>query len=477
MSDYLVEIGANRTARNAIRKLGLPRTLPQTLRRATGPWEERPLHDMSVIAGHHPGTGVRDVLAKTLAVAGANTWVVGDGRDLEVYRYYGEAHGRMPIGLAVGEKPEGSRPSCLVLDATPIEDPGELEGVYRFFHDWIRSLGTCGRCLILARPPGTSSVAAATASKALEGFTRSLAKEIGRKGSTAQIVYVAPGSEDRVEPALRFLLSARSAFITGQPVFISGSVASDGSFPLTGPLERKVALVTGAARGIGAAIARVLAREGARVIVMDRPSEDGPAASVAHEIHGTSLLCDITDPTASETISEVLDREFSGRLDVIVHNAGITRDKMLANMDEQRWNQAMDVNLLSLMRVNEALLDRMGKDARIVCLASIAGIAGNTGQTNYAASKAGLIGYVNALAPSLAGKGIAMNAVAPGFIESKMTAKVPLPIREAGRRLSNLSQGGLPEDVAETVAFLSSPGAAGLLGQVLRICGGSLLGA
>ena len=113
----------------------------------------------------------------------------------------------------------------------------------------------------------------------------------------------------------------------------------------------------------------------------------------------------------------------------------------------------------------------------MVCLASIAGIAGNTGQTNYAASKAGVIGYVQAVAPTLAARGVAVNAVAPGFIETDMTARIPAATREVARRLCNLSQGGLPVDVAETVTFLASPGAAGLSGQVVRICGGNFIGA
>jgi 3-oxoacyl-[acyl-carrier protein] reductase len=147
-------------------------------------------------------------------------------------------------------------------------------------------------------------------------------------------------------------------------------------------------------------------------------------------------------------------------------------------MTEQQWDQVLGINLEAIIRINSALLESGLRDGgRIVSLSSIAGIAGNTGQTNYAASKAGVIGMTRYLAGQLASRGITVNAVAPGFIETRMTAAVPLVVREVGRRLAALGQGGLPEDVARTIAFLASPGAAGVSGDVLRVCGGALLGA
>ncbi|MCA9601197.1 MAG: SDR family oxidoreductase, partial [Myxococcales bacterium] len=158
--------------------------------------------------------------------------------------------------------------------------------------------------------------------------------------------------------------------------------------------------------------------------------------------------------------------------------AGITRDKTLARMGEAQWQQALDVNLRGVLRVTEALLPKGIRDeGRIVCLSSVAGIAGNLGQTNYAASKAGVVGLVRGWAGPAAKRGIAVNAVAPGFIETRLTRAIPLMIREGGRRLSALGQGGLPEDVAQAIGFLSSPGAHGITGQVLRVCGGALIGA
>ena len=168
-----------------------------------------------------------------------------------------------------------------------------------------------------------------------------------------------------------------------------------------------------------------------------------------------------------------------GGLDVLVHNAGVTRDRTIAKMPADRWSELMDINLSSEERINDALLDGgvLPENGRIVCVSSLSGIAGNAGQTNYATSKAGVIGMVEALAPSLAERAQTINAVAPGFIETQMTAAMPLGVREVGRRMNSLRQGGLPVDVAETVAFFASPASAGVNGNVVRVCGQSLLGA
>ena len=146
-------------------------------------------------------------------------------------------------------------------------------------------------------------------------------------------------------------------------------------------------------------------------------------------------------------------------------------------MPEDRWQQVLDVNLVAQERINAVAIDLLREDGRIVCVSSMSGIAGNAGQTNYATSKAGVIGLVQALAPVVAERGITINAVAPGFIETQMTAAMPIAVREAGRRMNSLRQGGLPVDVAETIAWFASPGSAGVNGNVVRVCGQSLLGA
>jgi 3-oxoacyl-[acyl-carrier protein] reductase len=473
MSDFLVELGANPSARKLITSLGLPVPMPEKLRRDLQPWAERPLHDKAVVVGSGPDAEMGAPLAHALCRAGANPFVVG-GR-LEPWQSEGVAWGRPAQALATDELPEKPQAHALVFDATGLRRPEQLRSVYDFFHPRVRAIARSGRVVVLGRPGGDTPAAAAT-SAALEGFVRSAARELGRRGATANLLLVEPGAEARVEPLLRFLLSYRSAFVSGQPLLVRAKVATKAEPPLVRPLEGKVALVTGAARGIGAATARALAREGARVVVLDRPEDDGPASQVAAEVHGTLLLCDITADDAAHHVAAFVKDRF-GRLDILVHNAGITRDKTLANMKAAWWDQTLDVNLFAVLRVTEALEPLLREGGRVVCLSSIAGIAGNVGQTNYSASKAGIIGFVRAQAERLAERGIAVNAVAPGFIETRLTQAIPIATREVARRLSNLAQGGLPEDVAEVLTFLSSPGAHGLTGQVLRVCGGAYVGA
>jgi 3-oxoacyl-[acyl-carrier protein] reductase len=193
---------------------------------------------------------------------------------------------------------------------------------------------------------------------------------------------------------------------------------------------------------------------------------------------GTELELDITDPDAPATIASFLLEQHGG-VDVVVHNAGITRDKTLARMTEEQWELLMEINLIAPHRIDAELFarDAVRQNGRVVCVSSISGIAGNAGQTNYATSKAGVIGMVRAYAPGLAERGTTINAVAPGFIETQMTAAMPIATREAGRRMNSLAQGGLPVDVAETIAWFANPGSAGVNGQVVRVCGQSLIGA
>lgn len=308
---------------------------------------------------------------------------------------------------------------------------------------------------------------------------RSLAKEL-RGGATANAIVVSDGvapAAPSVLGALRFLLSGRSAFVDGQPVTVTsdgGTTPADWDLPLAG----LTAVVTGAARGIGAAIARTLARDGARVVAVDVPAAGDALAAVANEIHGTALQLDVTADDAADRILAHVAR--FGRLDVVVHNAGITRDKLLANMTPEKWDPVLGVNVLAPLRITERLLaaaSALGPAPRVVAVASTSGIAGNRGQTNYGASKAGVMGMVAAWAPTLAGVGGTINAVAPGFIETDMTARMPTLTRQVARRLSSLQQGGQPVDVAEAIAFLASPQAGGINGQTLRVCGQNMVGA
>jgi 3-oxoacyl-[acyl-carrier protein] reductase len=344
----------------------------------------------------------------------------------------------------------------------------------------MRSLAANSRLVVLGTPPeATGSDSERIAQRALEGFTRSLGKEVGR-GGTVQLVYVAEGAEQSLSSTLAFLLSPKSAYVSAQVIRV-GTLASGMAAPLFDverPLTGKVALVTGAARGIGASIAEVLHRDGATIVGVDVPPATNDLNSVMTRLGGTAITLDITSEDAPARIADRLQELHDG-VDIVVHNAGITRDKKLANMSSDRFTSTLDVNLLAPQRITEELLERklVRTGGAIVGVASIAGIAGNLGQTNYATSKAGVIGLVDALAPRAADLSITVNAVAPGFIETRMTASIPLVLREAGRRMNSLSQGGLPVDVAETIAWLASPGSSAVTGNVVRVCGQSLLGA
>ncbi len=369
---------------------------------------------------------------------------------------------------------EQSKVKALVFDASAISDSTRLVELQHFFHPNVRRVQSSGRIVVLGTPPQGLPARQATAQRALEGFTRSLGKEIGR-GITVQLVYVADGSEDQLDSTLRFLLSPRSAYVSGQVIRIGAPVSDTPRIDWQKPLEGKTALVTGASRGIGEAIAQTLHRDGAKLVLLDVPALSEDLTQVADRLDAETIELDITDAEAPAKIAGHL----AGGIDIVVHNAGVTRDRTIAKMPEERWSSLMEINLSSEERINDELLAKnlLRENGRIVCVSSMSGIAGNSGQTNYATSKAGVIGMVQALAPELAERHATINAVAPGFIETQMTAKMPIPIREAGRRMNSMSQGGLPVDVAETIAWFASPASTAVNGNVVRVCGQSLLGA
>ncbi|MGB8221604.1 MAG: 3-oxoacyl-ACP reductase [Polyangiales bacterium] len=474
MTDLLLE---NENARKLIKTLGLPIPVPEKLARAKGPYEERPLDDKNVLVC---GAGaLHGVLAQVLTKAGANPWVIGaSDAVLEPYIGPGEAWARTPRRVEPGDAPEGERVDAIVFDGTGLESPSDLRQLYDFMHPWIRRINRSGRVVVIGRPAADAKKPARAATRAgLEGFTRSLAKEIGANGTTANSVFVEDGAEARLGPVLRFLLSPRSAFISCQPFHVT-NVAKGEDAPETHVLGGKVALVTGAARGIGEATAELLAAEGAHVVCLDRPADDGPCSKVAQRIGGSVLLVDITDTDAPMRISKELKERFGG-VDVVVHNAGVTRDKTLGRMQPDAWDMAVDINLGAVIRITDRLLEDavLRPGGRIICLSSVSGIAGNRGQTNYSASKAGIVGFVEALASKVAKQGITVNAIAPGFIETRLTNAMPVAIREVARRMSAVGQGGKPEDVGQAITFLATPGAVGVTGETVRVCGGALVGA
>jgi 3-oxoacyl-[acyl-carrier protein] reductase len=367
---------------------------------------------------------------------------------------------------------------ALVFDASGIKSTDELREAWAFFHPTVRRVRESGRVIVLATPPeDADSPPEAIAQRALEGLVRSIGKEV-RRGATAQLVYVAPSAEQGIESTLRFFLSPKSAYVSGQVVRIRAEGWINPGVNWDRPLARKVALITGASRGIGAAIAEVLARDGAHVVGVDVPAMEDELAAVTGRLGGSSLTADITDAGAPKQIATHL-LEAHGGVDVVVHNAGITRDKTLGRMSEDLWDSVLAVNLNAPQRIDRELFERKAvrDGGRIIAVSSISGIAGNAGQTNYSTSKAGIIGFVQAWAPVVFKQGVTLNAVAPGFIETQMTAAMPIPTREAGRRMNSLSQGGLPVDVAETIAWFASPGSGSVNGNIVRVCGQSLLGA
>ena len=451
------------------KQLGLPAPIPLE-RYEPG----QPVISGPVLLGAAPGAKLSPAIATVLASAGAETYTSLDD-SLRVAAAAADLDAKV---FNPDVAPADQKFKALVFDASGISSAEELHAAWEFFHPTIRRLRRCGRVIVLGTPPESlRSPKAALSQRALEGLTRSIAKE-AKKGSTAQLVYVAPKAEGEIESTLRFLLSPRSAYVSAQVIRITPSKTERGTLDWDTPLAGKIALVTGASRGIGEKIAEVLARDGAHVVGLDIPALESDLQKVMNRIGGSSLVADITAADAPDVIASYLTSAHGG-VDIVVHNAGVTRDKTLGRMKGEQWDMVLGINLAAMLRIDEELFGRkvVRENGRIVLVSSISGIAGNAGQTNYATSKAGVIGTVNAYAPVVAKAGVTINAVAPGFIETQMTAAIPIAIREAGRRMNSMSQGGLPVDVAETIAWYASPASTGVNGNIVRVCGQSLLGA
>jgi len=372
----------------------------------------------------------------------------------------------------------GEKVKALLFDATGLANSTDSTFLHHFFKRTVRSLKANGRIVIIGRSASDCDTPSqAIAQRALEGLSRSLAKEL-KKAITVQLVYLDDSAKGQLESTLRFLLSPKSSYVSGQVINVSGSSMSVAdNFDWSQPLAGKKVLVTGASQGIGAAVSEVMARDGAQLVCLDIPQTETALNNIANKLNGRAVALDLSTSDAPEKLLEEARNDEGW--DVIVHNAGITRDKTIANMTSELWSSVVNINLSSQERINHTLVSQGGLNAggRIVCVSSISGIAGNRGQSNYAYSKAGVIGLVENSASILAEKNITINAVAPGFIETKMTAVIPFAVREAGRRLNSMSQGGLPVDVAETIAWFASPASSGLTSNVVRVCGQSILGA
>ena len=448
MSDRYQSLAHNPIGKFLVKNLGLPN--PPYLER----WEEgQPLVKGTVLLGAAKGSTLGKKLADTLKASGITT---------------------------AAKHSEGSSYKGLVFDATGIDNAADLVAIANFFTPVLRSLKGCGRVVVIGTPPEAATTdGSSIAQRSLEGFVRSLAKEVGR-GSSANLVYVGKGAEASLGSTLEFLLSPKSAYVSGQVVRLgsTGLLKADKVADPAKPLAGKVALVTGASRGLGAAMARTLHRDGATIVGLDVPQLGEDLKKLTDELGGGAITVDITKPEAPATIARYLKDNHKG-VDIVVHNAGITRDKRLMNMKPENWSLVIDISVGAPQRITAELLDQglINKGGRVIGISSIAGIAGNNGQTNYGTAKAGVIGFVNELSRRAAAAGITVNAIAPGFIETDMVKTIPLGIREAGRRMNSMSQGGQPIDVAEAIAWYAHPGSSAVSGNTVRVCGQSLLGA
>jgi 3-oxoacyl-[acyl-carrier protein] reductase len=469
MADRYQQLVNTPIGRIVTKQIGLPNP-PRLERYEPG----QPVIDGAVLFGAADNSRLVGAVTSVLASVGAETFTPMDKALRNA-----AADAQLEAAVWNPEAPGEQRFKALVFDATGIRSSGQLEEAWAFLHPSIRKVMTSGRVIILGTPPeDCDAPPEAIAQRALEGLERAIGKEV-KKGATSQLIYVRPGGEPQVESTLRFFLSPKSAFVSGQVVRVGTAVADDTeTVDWERPLAGKVALVTGAARGIGASVAEVLARDGAHVVGLDVPAMSEELTDGMAGIGGSVLASDITSEQAPREIASHL-LEFDGGVDIVVHNAGVTRDKTLGRMSEELWDLVISINLTAPQRIDQELFERgaIRPNGRIVCVSSISGIAGNAGQTNYSTSKAGVIGIVEEFSGTLAERGVTINAVAPGFIETKMTAAMPIALREAGRRMNSLSQGGLPVDVAETIAWYASPKSAGVTGNVVRVCGQSLIGA
>lgn len=241
-------------------------------------------------------------------------------------------------------------------------------------------------------------------------------------------------------------------------------------------LEGEIALVTGASRGIGQAIVRELARRGATVI--GTATTDAGAEAITqdlrtHEFKGRGLQLDVTDPAAVDAVVKAVAQEF-GAPSILINNAGVTRDNLLLRMKEDEWQTVINTDLSAVYRLSKAVLRGMMKAQRgcIINITSVVGVTGSAGQANYAAAKAGLIGFTKSLAREVGSRNITVNAVAPGLIDTDMTRSLPDAQRRALLEAIPLQRPGSPQDVANVVAFLASPAAAYVTGETLHVNGG-----
>jgi len=471
MHDFYTQIAQSSVGKSVFDSIGLP--TPPILKRSPDQSLEQPKGRV-LIGGATGGKALRKIINELDSTDVSLSTPYWDDPSLGA-QFCKHSSGKVKVETINFSQSSNHKFKALVFDATGIATTDALKSLYVFFHHALRHLKQNGRIIVISgsRKSLSSSVEVACL-EACKSFVRSIAKEVGAKGASANLLEVDTGAENNILCGLSFLLSRKSVYVTGQTLKIANTRATPMLWHK--PLKGKIALVTGAAFGIGAETARVLARDGAVVVCLDIPLNHAILTQFASSIGGHAIALDLTNKDAVDELIQQITSQL-GVVDIVVHNAGITRDKTLRKMSTEQWESVLNLNLEKIITINEALLAKnaLARNARIVGVSSISGIAGNFGQTNYACSKGGLAGYTRAFATELK-NGITINAVAPGFIETRMTGKVPFIPREMGRRSNSFSQGGLPLDVAEVIAFFCQPAAQALNGNVLRVCGQSLLG-
>lgn len=472
MHDFYTRIAQSSLGKTVFEGVGLPS--PPILKRSPEKSLEQPKGRM-LVGGSSGSKALRKIINDLNGPEISLSTPYWDAPSLASLFCKHNASGKAKVEQVNFSQSSNHKFKALIFDATGIAAAQDLKGLYVFFHHALRHLKQCGRVIVVTKSANSCTTAVQKSClEATRSFVRSLAKEIGAKGANANLLELEDGAEKNVLSSLTFFLSRKSAYVTGQSLEAKNTRMS----PLSRhkPLKGKIALVTGAAFGIGAETARVLARDGAIVVCLDIPINQAPLTQFASQIGGHAIALDLTTQDAVGELVQQITSQL-GVIDIVIHNAGITRDKTLRKMSSDQWDTVLNLNLETIIEINNALIAKnaLAKNARIVGVSSISGIAGNFGQTNYACSKGGLAGYTRAFADELS-NGITINAVAPGFIETRMTSKVPFIPREMGRRSNSFSQGGLPLDVAEVISFFCLGSSQALNGNVLRVCGQSLLG-